>query len=126
VNCVIRVSDHALDRLRERSGLNKKSVQRVAEKAYTNGIRHNEVNGSLHKYISSIAYNSSKGTDIRLYGDKVFIFNKTDKHNNKVFEENGRVIFLVTVLQIPNHFSKKLIVVNEKKRNCQKEEKCSS
>ena len=115
MECIIRVSNHASDRLRERSGLNKKSVQKVAEKAYNNGVKHGELSGSLHKYVSSIAYNSSKGTDIRLYGDKVFIFNKTDGKNKEVFEGEKRVVFLVTVMQIPNHLAKKLVAVKEKK-----------
>ena len=36
---MVRVSKHASRRLKERCGLNKKSVQRMADIAFTNGMK---------------------------------------------------------------------------------------
>lgn len=72
---MIIVTSHAYDRFKERFGLNKKSADRMAEKAYYEGINHNETNGRLFKYISSITYkNMIKNNDIKLYGDIVYCF----------------------------------------------------
>ena len=39
---VVEVTEHAFDRLRERSGINKKAAVRLSERAYEKGIKHNE------------------------------------------------------------------------------------
>ena len=88
---MVEVSRHALKRLQERSGLSKKSAQRIAEKAFTRGITHGETKGNLNKYVTSLYFNNTKANNIRLYGDKAFIF-------------AGET--LVTVLQIPSNLTK--------------------
>lgn len=115
----IRVSEHALDRIRERSGINKKSAQKLAERAYANGVKHSEVKGSLNKYIASICFkHKHKGTDIRLYGDKVFIFSKRGKYNDILIDSNGKgIITLVTILQIPNNLIKNVQGAISKKKD---------
>lgn len=84
----VEVSKHAEQRLHERSGLNHKSVQRMAEKAFENGITHSQTKGNLCKWVSGLYFNNKKANNIRLYGDKAYIF-------------CGNV--LVTVLQIPSN-----------------------
>ena len=37
------VTKHAKKRMKERCGLNKKSVDRIADKALTDGIPHNKI-----------------------------------------------------------------------------------
>lgn len=114
---VIEVTDHAFDRLRERSGINRKAAVRLSERAYERGLKHNETNGRLHKYLVSVAYNSNKGACLRLYGDKVFIFNKSSKYNEIITDENGnRVIRLVTVIQVPSDLIKSVNNLTSKKR----------
>lgn len=112
----IVVSRHALDRMRERSGLNKKSVQKVAERAYEKGIKHSDVHGDLYRYISGVAGRSSRGADIRLYGDKAFIFNKNRLSDNRV-KLIDKYILLVTVIQLPPNLVKKLQYVKDSKDN---------
>lgn len=97
-NKAVEVSRHAENRLRERSGINKKSVERLAERAYYSGIKHSQTKGRLFKYISSIAIKSDKGTNIRIFGDKLFVFN--NKGINKVV--------LVTVLQVPSNLTRNI------------------
>lgn len=88
---MIEISKHAFKRLSERSGLSKKAAQRIAERAFTQGITHSETKGNLNKYVTSLYFNNTKANNIRLYGDKAYIF---------VGET------LVTVLQIPSNLTK--------------------
>lgn len=112
----IIITDHAFNRLRERSGINKKASVRLAEKAYSSGIKHSDVSGRLYKYVSSITGKTRKGADIRIYGDKVYIFNNRGKNSDLQYDEEGnRLIFLVTVMQIPNNLSKNVIGTMSKK-----------
>lgn len=88
---MVIVSKHAEKRLKERLGLQKKSIQRAAEIAYTKGIKHDETNGNLNKWITSVYFNNTAANNIRLYNDKAWIF--TDNR-------------LITVLQIPSSLKK--------------------
>lgn len=82
----MEVSMHAAERLKERCGLNKKSMQRMAQKAFNKGIRHSQTRGRLNKWVTGLYFNNRNANNIRLYGDKAYIF----------CEE-----ILVTVIQIP-------------------------
>lgn len=85
---LVQVSKHAERRLIERCGLNKKSVQRIAERAFEYGITHSDTKGNLHKWVDSLYFRNRNANNIRLYGDKAYIF-------------AGDI--LVTVLQIPSN-----------------------
>lgn len=101
------VSRHARKRLKERSGLNKKAIQRMVDMAYTQGIRHSQMKGRLHKWVTSVACKGiSNATNIRAYGDKLYLFDRN---------------ILVTVIQIPPNLLKDIKnMVNEKEgeRKC--------
>lgn len=104
----IEISKNAFEKLKHKSGLNKKAAIKVSKNAYKYGIKHSETSGNLYRYMSSLAANSNKGTDLRLYGDKAFIFNKNT---------NKKAIILVTVIQLPNNISKKVIELKNKLHN---------
>lgn len=87
------VTKHAEERIKERCGLGKKSFQKLAEKALTEGIPHSQTKGRLNRWITSLYFNGSKANNIRLYGDKAYIF-----HDQT----------LVTVIQIPHSLMKDL------------------
>jgi hypothetical protein len=113
---VIVVTDHAFDRIKERSGINKKAAVWLAERAYQKGLSHNETNGGLDKYISSVAGKSNKDNRIKIYGDKLFIFNLSNKQNVKEYTEKGELIIrLVTVLSLSPNLTKKANVLRSKK-----------
>lgn len=84
----IQISKHAEARLHERCGINRKSTQRIAEKAFNEGIQHSQTKGNLKKWVTSLYFNNKAANNIRLYGDKAYIF-------------GGEV--LITVLQIPSN-----------------------
>ena len=80
------VSRHAEERLKERCGFNKKSYERMANKAFDEGITHSQTKGRLNKWVTSLYFKNKSANNIRLYGDKAYIF-------------CGKI--LVTVIQIP-------------------------
>lgn len=99
---MVEVTKHAEERLIERCGLNKKSVQRIADKAFNDGIRHGQTKGNLKKWVDGLYFTNKTANNIRLYGDKAFIFT------------NER---LITVIQIPSNLRndmKVLLKINQK------------
>ncbi len=80
------ISKHAEDRLKERCGFNRKTCERMSQKAYDDGITHAQTKGRLNKWITSLYFRNKNANNIRLYGDKAYIF--CDE-------------VLVTVIQIP-------------------------
>lgn len=89
----MRISNHGKMRMKQRCGLNKKSCERMAKKAFEEGIRHSQTTGQLNKWITSLFFKNTKANNIRLYGDKAYIF-------------CGEV--LVTVIQIPSDLRKNM------------------
>jgi hypothetical protein len=72
--------------MRKRCG---KSMDRLADIAFEKGLTHAETSGSLHAYLTSLYFYNGTADNIRIYGDKVYIF------CNQV---------LVTVLDLPNKY----------------------
>lgn len=97
---MVEITKHAEERLIERCGLNKKSVQRIADKAFNDGIRHGQTKGSLKKWIDGLYFTNKTANNIRLYGDKAFIFT------------NER---LITVIQIPSNLRNDMKVLLKQK-----------
>lgn len=97
------VTKHAQKRLKERCGVSKKSADRMAKKAYEFGMTHSETTGNLKKWVDGLYFYNQTANQIRLYGDKAYIF-----RNQK----------LITVIQIPHN------LVQFVKRREKKDEKC--
>jgi hypothetical protein len=94
---MITITDHAKHRAKERCGIKEKGVERLASIAFTKGLTHSETTGPLNAYITSLYFYNETANNIRLYGDKCYIF------CNEV---------LVTVLDTPRKYRqivKKLI-----------------
>lgn len=88
------ITNHARSRLRSRSGLNKKSVNRIADRVLDRGYQRHELSGNLRLYVDCLYRNKGKRSDnIRVYGDKVYIFVG---------------LTLITVLQIPSELTKNM------------------
>ena len=88
----MKISKHAKDRSKERNGWNEKTTERMVQKILEKGITHKQVRGRLEKWMSGIYERyKKKGKDVRLYGDKAYVFVGTE---------------LLTVLQIPANITK--------------------
>lgn len=89
----MRVTNHAKLRMKQRCGLNVRACERMARKAFAEGIRHEETKGQLNKWVTGLYMRYETANNIRLYGDKAYVF-------------CGDV--LVTVFQIPNNLKKNM------------------
>lgn len=94
------VTKHAKDRMKQRCGLNEKSADRMAMIAYENGLRHGDLTGNLKKWVDRLYFKNRAANQIRLYGDKAYIF-----HDTK----------LITVLQIPHNLVKEANKLRKRK-----------
>ena len=73
----------------------------MANKAFESGIRHKDTKGKLCKWIDSLYFHNESANNIRLYGDKAYIF--CDRT-------------LVTVIQIPSSLRNDMkVLVKERK-----------
>lgn len=82
------LTKHSISRLEQRCGISKKNAPKVAKRAFRTGITHAETHGELHRFLDSIYLSQKKGTNMRIYGNAVYVF-------------KGDV--LITVIRIPDN-----------------------
>lgn len=88
---MIEITEHAYDRALERYSLNRKSFTRLAQKAFEQGKRQNDLKGKFKRYVSYLA-KEYKSTPI-VFGEFLFFFNGER---------------LITTYQTPSEFKKHL------------------
>lgn len=98
----MNVTKHAKKRIKERCGVGERSSDRIAEIAFEKGLKHSELSGSLKKWVDGLYLKHRTGNQIRLYGDKAYIFHNVD---------------LITVIQIPHNLTK-MVSKTMKERAC--------
>lgn len=96
------VTNHAKQRGKDRLGINKKAVDRIADKALQCGITHAETTGNLKTYIDKIYLSHKNGNNIRVYNRQIFLFNDN---------------VLVTILNLPKNLIK---IADKIKKNLDK------
>lgn len=82
----MELTQHAIDRSKERLNLNKQSLSRLAEKALKTGKKYSECKGKLRKYLDKLWLNHKTCNNPRIRGEVLFLFK-----GNK----------LITLYQIP-------------------------
>jgi len=92
----IIVTKHAEQRVRERCGCNKKSVKRMAQRAYDKGLRTEDTKGAVRAWLDDKQAKHADNEAIRLYGDKAWMF------------ANPSQPILLTILQIPTELQRKV------------------
>ena len=70
----MRVSRHADRRVRERVGVPRSAVKRMAAKARAEGIPRLDTKGSLRRYLDAIYHCNEEADSIVVYNEKVWIF----------------------------------------------------
>lgn len=88
-----KLTKHSITRLEQRCGVSKKNAPKVAKRAFRTGITHAETHGNLHRFLDSLYLSQKKGTNMRIYGNAVFVF-KED--------------VLITVINIPENLMKEV------------------
>ncbi len=89
-NAII-VTTHAYERGKERLSWNKKVLDKMAEKAFIDGVKHQDTKTHLHKYITKLWHRYKHANNVRIYGQNIFFF------SNNV---------LITLYQLPNDLRK--------------------
>jgi len=67
------VTRHGEKRVRERVGVPKRAVGRRAEAARQKGLKHEDAQGSLRKYLDTL-YMAGNADEIRIYAGYIYIF----------------------------------------------------
>ncbi len=91
------LTKHAISRMKERCGITKANAPKIARRAYATGISHSNTTGNLHKFLDSIYLSQKKGTNMRIYGNAVYVFKRD---------------VLITVISIPDNLLDEVKKVN--------------
>lgn len=83
---------HAYERAKDRLGLDKNQVNKIATKAFYQGMTHKQSSGKLKKYLDKLWLNYRRCNNVRIYKDNVFLFSNTT---------------LVTIYPLPNNHKTK-------------------
>lgn len=100
MSCII-ITDHAKNRTKERIGLPKRVIEKNAERAFAEGIRHNETSGGLKRFLDGLYLNGKKANNLRIYCGNVYLF-------------CGNV--LITVIRLPPVYRKTVDSIWKKRR----------
>ena len=83
-----QLTKHAISRMKQRCGITKANASKIARRAYRTGITHGETSGELHRFLDSIYLSQKKGSNMRIFGNAVYVFKKD---------------VLITVIRIPDY-----------------------
>lgn len=86
-----KTTKHAERRIKQRCGIQLGSSTRFADLALERGLTHSQTTGSLKRFIDGLYLDKKLANNIRVYGDKVFLFRGTT---------------LITVVQLPQKYLK--------------------
>jgi len=89
----IVITNHAEERAKERLGWNRHAIERMADKAYEEGISHAEANPKIRKYFDKLFLMKHQANNVRIYGQVVYLFS-----NNR----------LMTLFIIPKNIEKSI------------------
>lgn len=87
----LTITEHAYERSKERLGFDRTVTDKIAHKAFNDGINHGQAKGRLGKYFDKLYFEYKTANNIRVYGENIFLFNKTT---------------LLTVYQLPHDLKK--------------------
>jgi len=68
------ITDHARRRLKERVGLPKRAMQRMADRALQEGQCHRDARGRARRYLDRLYLKEETANQIRVHGAFVYLF----------------------------------------------------
>lgn len=74
---MVILTDHAIDRAKQRLGLSKSAIARSAAKALQKGINRIKTVGSLRRYLDGQWHLYDEHLDIIVWGEHLYIFDST-------------------------------------------------
>lgn len=70
--CII--TEHAYEKAKERLNWKAKVLDKMAQKAFDEGIQHKDTKGTLRKYITKLWFRHKHCNNIRIYGENIYFF----------------------------------------------------
>jgi hypothetical protein len=92
----MQVTKHSEARSRERLGIPKKAVAKMATEALERGKRHSDFSGSIKRYLDGVFLTCRSANNMRVHAQHLFLF-------------NGET--LITVWQIPPKYRNSKAVI---------------
>ena len=68
------VTQHGEKRVRKRMGLPKRAVQKLAERALTEGVDHGSFSGSFKRYLDGVFLSKQNADNLRVFHGFLFLF----------------------------------------------------
>jgi RNA:NAD 2'-phosphotransferase (TPT1/KptA family) len=87
------ITRHAYKRGKQRLGLKRKALQRMAKKALKKGDSHRDAKGAFKRYLDSVYYSHRNANNLKVYGHHIYLF---------------RDATLITIYHVPTKFIKHL------------------
>lgn len=69
------VTKHARGRMKQRLGLPKRTLQKMADRALVDGRRHQTYVGQFKRYLDALYLEHGKANNMRVLGEHIFLFN---------------------------------------------------
>lgn len=82
----IHLTDNAIDRLKQRVGVKRRSAREMAQRAYDSGVTHKGAKGRLKRWFDHLWREHRSANNLRVYGKHVYLFSGST---------------LITVLHLP-------------------------
>ncbi|MEN6312793.1 MAG: hypothetical protein ABFD25_00940 [Clostridiaceae bacterium] len=70
---MIQLTAHAKNRIKQRCGI-RKGAERIAGIAFEKGLTIDDLSGNLKHYVMYLYTYNYQANNIRLYGDKIYVF----------------------------------------------------
>ena len=103
---VINITEHASVRVKERLKIKGTSAQRMAFKAYREGIDSSNAKGQLATYIKDLDSRYDGAAFTKVYNEFAWVFSKEDSKGRTHKTENREsIINLVTAYAVPGEES---------------------
>lgn len=110
-NNVIKITNHAFQRSKERFGLSKIATYRMSEKAFKKGLSVDDMSGALQKHFTTkLGFDWNQKIHYRVYGNAIYVFAEAEN----AYGDNTYPL-LLTVTTIPK--SLKLQAKGQFKKN---------
>lgn len=68
------LTQHAIERARERAGWTVDALQKMADRALEEGMTHAEARGQLKRYLDALYLRHGTANNLRIHGLFVFVF----------------------------------------------------
>lgn len=104
------MTTHGKKRMRQRVGANRSAAKKMLQRVWRKGLTHKQTEGKLSDYITALYLKNPQAGQVRLYGDKTYIF-----------KNNG---ILITVFQTPERFIPEVKRLKEKCETNEKAKEC--